>query len=897
MRRNDTGERVDVQVQGQDRKLSPASYNNTWMEENMEAIRLRTEYMSEPIGIDIENPLLQWNCQGGRRQTGFEVEAYLDPKGDRIIWRDTQHTDKMSVYFAGEIQSRQRIYWRVRLTDEEDRVGPWSRLTFFEMGLLQASDWRADWIMADELENIDGRERPAHYMRRRFAVEKGGEGRLYAACRGLYRIFINGQPVTEQVLMPGSANYDAFSYYQTFDVTQLLQEGENEMLAVLGEGWYRGCQGLEGVRRLYGDRLEGLFQLEVDKKAVCISDDQWEATTDGPIRYNDMQQGEWYDARKKLSDARWKPVIAVSRAGEQKGKLCCSNAVPIREHERIKGRLIQTPNRENVLDFGQNLAGYVEIHVKCPSGRIRLVHGETLDAQGNFTIENFQDRSRHKEGGIRQEIVYTCGTDEHIYKPSFSIFGFRYVRVETDMELSRMNFTAVAVYSDMGEMARFHCGHKKLEQFVKNSMWSMKSNFCDVPTDCPTRERAAWTGDIGVFAPTALSMMECYTVLRKWLAQVRSTQFADGRIANISPRTNIPNFFSDMLAGSVGWGDACILVPYTMYRYSGDKRILEENYGMMRRWFAYLMGRARQCPPEQQERSPYEMYTIDTGVDYGEWLEPGVDPTAQMRTPQVRVATAYLAYSANLMSKIAQIIGQKEAKQYRASYEMAKSAFRWEMVEKEKMSFEKQAEYVRALAFNLLDKEEAKEAAERLNRLVIKNGYHLNTGFLSTHLLCEVLDDYGYTDTAIRLLLQEEMPGWLYSVTKGATTVWETWNGINMQGNPSQSLNHYAYGAVCGWIYRRIGGISYEENKVLIAPLTDQRIGHVSLSLQTPFGMVRSGWRINDTKDTFIYDGEIPANMTGELHMANGTVRLLQPGRYYYQCSCNVGKDEGNVTT
>lgn len=316
---------------------------------------------------------------------------------------------------------------------------------------------------------------------------------------------------------------------------------------------------------------------------------------------------------------------------------------------------MKTPNGETVIDYGQNLAGYIEFTLYAHAGdRIVLTHGETLDENGNFTQENFQDRKRHKEGGTRQQVVYTCKEGKNHYKSRFTIWGFRYAKVETDIDISGAAFTSIAVYSRMEQTGSFECSDRYVNRLVQNSIWSQKSNFCDVPTDCPTRERAAWTGDMGVFAETGLYLMDCYPVIRKWLAECRMAQFPDGKIANIAPKSNVPGFFAGLLAGSVGWGDACIIVPYALYKRFGDRRILEENYEMMQKWYGFLENRAKQKPLnpiKRLKRNPYRRFTIETGVDYGEWCEPDVESTSAMRTPQGKVATAWFARSGKMLAE------------------------------------------------------------------------------------------------------------------------------------------------------------------------------------------------------------------------------------------------------
>lgn len=840
----------------------------------MKAVKLRTEYMENPIGIDIRYPYLSWNCSGGKKQTAYEISASADGV---LLWNSGKTaTDKMNAILGVKAESRQRIFWKVRLWDEADTAGEWSEEAFFEMGLLEKSCFSAKWINP-ELVCDPGIHKPASYLKTSFQVEKEGKARLYVTSHGLYEAYINGGRVGSFVLAPGTSSYDKKLAYQTYDVTELVKQGTNEVQVILGDGWYRSCSGVDGERNLYGEDVALYFQLEVDGKAVCISDENWQASQNGPIRENDMQQGEVIDALKEEITQ----FHEVKRKSFGVDNFCCANCVPIEERERFEGHLIKTPNGDTVIDYGQNLAGYIEFTINAHAGdRIVLTHGETLDQDGNFTTENFQDRKRHKEGGIRQSVDYTCKEGENHYKSRFTIWGFRYAKVETDLDLSAARFTSVAVYSRMEEIGKFECSDPDVNQLVKNSIWSQKSNFCDVPTDCPTRERAAWTGDMGVFTETGLFLEDCYPVIRKWLGECRLNQYEDGRLANIAPRNNNPGFFAGLLAGSVGWGDACILVPYTLYQRYGDIRILEENYEMMQKWYQYLENRAKQKPLnpiKRLKRNPYRSYTIETGVDYGEWCEPDVESTMSMRTPQEKVATAYFARSGKLLAEIAGILGKEEdAQKYGRTAQQAKKAYCHIALEEGRIHSDRQAKYVRAIAFGLLSPEEEKQAAADLNQLVVKLGYHLNTGFLSTPSLCQVLAQSGYTETAYRLLLQDTMPGWLYSVKKGATTIWETWDGINEKGEVKASLNHYSYGAVTGWLFSGVCGICLREGRITIQPLPNKALQYAKAAYHSPLGEIVSGWKYEG--DKIIYEMQIPSNAEAEVFLPDGRRKVLAAG-------------------
>lgn len=844
----------------------------------MKAINLKTEHLTDPIGIDIAKPYLSWTCEDGIMQTAYEIEARED---GNLLWDSGKVCgSQMHAVLEKELQSRQQVSWRVRLWDEAGREGEWSEHAVFETGIMDKALFKAAWINP-ELVCDPEVHKPASYLKKSFHAAKGKEARLYITCHGLYEAYINGKRVGEFVLAPGCYNYDRKVAYQTYDVTDLIRDGENLAEVILGDGWYRSVSGVDGDRNLYGAGVALFFQLEIDKNVVCVSDESWTASQSGPIRENDMQQGEVVDARmEEITDYH---EVKVEGFGVE--TLACSNCMPVAEMEHFTGKCIRTPNGETVIDYGQNMAGYISFRLKAHAGqKIVLTHGETLDENGNFTQENFQDRKRHKEGGTRQQVVYICREGFNEYKAKFTIWGFRYAKVETDIDLRDAEFTAIAVYSKMQELGTFTCSNADVNQLVHNSIWSQKSNFCDVPTDCPTRERAAWTGDMGVFAATGLYLEDCYPVIRKWLAECRLTQHEDGKLSNISPRNNNPGFFAGLLAGSVGWGDACIIVPYVLYQRYGDVRILEENYAMMQKWYAFLERRAKDNPEDATElmkQNPYRDYTIETGVDYGEWCEPDVDSTLAMRTPQQKVATAYFARSGQMLAEIAQILGKTEdAGHYRTVAENAGKAFRYIAVEDGRVHSDRQAEYVRAITFELLTEEERRQAADDLNSLVQRNDYHLNTGFLSTPQLCAVLADYGYVETAYKLLLQDTMPGWLYQVKKGATTIWETWDGINEEGVPSASLNHYSKGAVTGWLFEGVCGIRLVGGKIEIKPQPCNMLDYAKAVYHSPVGDIESGWRCEGGK--FVYEFVIPANTGADIVLPDGRRERIAAGRHCF---------------
>ena len=739
--------------------------------------------------------------------------------------------------------------------------------------------WEAKWI-DPELPHDEKERQPASVLRRRFTAEATENAVLYITCHGLYEALLNGRRVGDFVLAPGTGDYKQRLCVQAYDVSMLLRAGENELTVTLGDGWYRGNVGVDGLYNYYGNDLALLCQLEIGGEIALVSDEGWEASQNGPTRLNDLEKGETYDARmEEIAD--WHGVT-VKDCGF--ANLCGEVFAPILEQERFEGKLLTTPNGETVIDFGQNLAGYTELRVTAKVGqRITLWHGETLDENGNFTQKNFEPGDRNKNGGIPQRLDYICKDGLNVWKPRFSIFGFRYAKIETDVDLTDAHFTAIAVYSEMPQSGFFECGNADVNRLFRNSLWSMRSNFCDVPTDCPTRERAGWTGDAAAFAPTAVYLTDCAPIFRKWLGECRLAQGEDGLVQNIAPVNNSGSMISNMLQGSAGWGDACVIVPWTLYETSGDKTILEENYDMMCRWMAFCEKRASKTRLGNL-RNPYKKYLVDEGFHFGEWCQPDVDNMDAMKKTMLsgapEVATAYYFRSATLMAKIAGILGKTEdEKKYASIAEGAKKAYRYTCTKDGKIRSDRQCEYVRPIAFGLLEGEEVQTAADALNELVVKNGCHLNTGFLSTPFLCSVLADHGHTDTAYKLLLQDTCPSWLYAVKKGATTIWETWDGVREDGTVHDSLNHYSYGAISGWLFSGVCGIRLSEGKLRLCPRPDPSLGWAKAEWRSPVGTIKSAWHYEDSKLILDFEVPFPAN----IELPNGEKREVTEGEYHYE--------------
>jgi alpha-L-rhamnosidase len=486
---------------------------------------------------------------------------------------------------------------------------------------------------------------------------------------------------------------------------------------------------------------------------------------------------------------------------------------------------------------------------------------------------------------LRQEVQYTLKVGQQDYQPTFTAHGFRYVKVDNWPEtVLPQNFTAVAVYSDLRQTGHFECSHPAINQLVQNTLWSQKGNFMDIPTDCPTRERAGWTGDIAIFCETGSYLMDTRRFLSKWMKDLALQQSEDGCVPNIVPSVGV----LESLNGSAGWGDAAVVVPYTLYRMYDDEQILSDQYESMKDWLSFVEDRARQSSLINRLRGiPRNRYLVDTGYHWGEWLEPGhvmvLDTLKNMIVPDAEVATAYFAYSAALLSEIAAALEkQEDAIYYRDLSDQVKAAYRQAFTRDGLVESDRQARYVRPVALDLLPEADKIKNVERLNQMVISNHYRIGTGFLTTPFILPVLSDYGYVDTAYRMVENTERPGWLYAISKGATTIWENWNGINDRGVPHDSLNHYAFGAVTGWFFSHVAGITPLEpgfSRIRIKPTPGGSLKHAQCRYESAAGLISSSWRVDG--ENFTLDIETPSET--EVYLPDGTHNIVQSGQYHWR--------------
>ena len=851
----------------------------------MKAINLRTEYLTNPIGIDIKNPRLMWNCDGGKKQTAYRILAICD---EQTVWDSGKvQSSSMRAEYPLPPKSRQKIEWSITLWDENDEEGESASATF-EYGLLNAADWQAKWISGDYKVNKKQRY-PVDCFKKSFNAKNFVKARLYITACGLYEAKINGRRVGEFIFAPGSTDYRKRIQYQVYDVTGLVQGGDNELTVELADGWYRGSNGAKGRRNTYGTQTKLFAQLELydsngNVSRIC-ADESWAWSNDGAIEFADLKDGERINANKAPSYSGRAKVVSFT------ANLTASNNVQVKERERFSPvECITTPTGKKVLKFPQNLSGYISFRLNAhKADKVHIVLGEMLGSDGELTLKNIQCVHKGKRTPL-QEFTYICKEGLNEYTPKFFYGGFQYALVETAVPFKKEDFEAVAVYSAFEETSSFECSHPLINQLYHNTLWSLKSNSTDLPSDCPTRERMGWTGDSEIFFNTAAYMVDYAAFARKHVRDIFDRQWKSGRLPQIAPFAN-EDWFMWVMNGSVGWACAGVYIPLYFYRVYGDKRILEENYAGMLKYADFMISRAGKwggpyAKPMHLSRKNRK-YAVNCGQSYGEWAEPE-DVCAfkwyDFAAPHPEESTAYTYFTLKRVLEVAEILGKKPDKRLariKEYSEGARRAYR-ELVTKEKFTLDtdRQAKLVRPIYMGLLTQEQEEFAKKRLIKAMENYGWRLGTGFLSTPLILDVLADIN-VEYAYRLLENEELPGWLAMPKNGATTIWEAWEGNTVKAKGLASLNHYSKGAVCEWLMRRMCGINIAgENNFVISPKPGGNLSYARASYNSVYGTVSCGWQ--KTEKGCTYAVTIPSNCTAEIVLPDGQTHTVGAGEYTF---------------
>jgi alpha-L-rhamnosidase len=834
----------------------------------IKVLGLLTENSTNPIAIGVQAPRFSWQLNTEKRntmQSAYEINVSAD-KGS--VWKSGKITGSQSVqvsYAGSPLQSDQKYTWKVRVWDNNGKASPWSDAASFKMGLLTTADWKAQWIEAGYVE--DSVNRPAILFRNQFALAKKiKSATLYITAHGMYEVQLNGKRVGDAYLAPGWTSYNKRLQYQAYDVTNMLTNGNNAIGATVGNGWYRGFLAWDDNKNIYGKKLGLLAQVNVvysdGTSETVVTGDKWKSTNSA-IKSVEIYHGETFDAREEkngwasagYNDGEWKGVHLLNTSFDN---LTTTENEPVKKHETFKPiKLITTPTGEKVLDFGQNLVGWVVVKANGKAGdQIVIKHAEVLDKAGNFYTENLR--------AAKATATYILkGGAEETFEPHFTFYGFRYIKLENyPGEINMDNFTAVALYSDMKPTGTFTSSNALINQLQHNIQWGQRGNFLDVPTDCPQRdERLGWTGDAQAFSRTATFNFGVDNFFSKWMKDVAADQLANGKVPHV-----IPNVLGPDNGGATGWADVATIIPWNIYLAYGDKKILETQYPSMKAWVKYMT-----------DESKNDLW--NTGFHFGDWLfyRPFDDNDGRSAvTDKYLIAQCFYANSVQLMINTAKVLNNAaDEATYTALLQKIKAAFLKEYVTPNgRLVSGTQTAYVLALNFDMLPENLRKQAAERLAENVKSYNTHLTTGFLGTPYLCHVLTRFGYTDLAYSLLLQQDYPSWLYPVKMGATTIWERWDGekpdSTFQTPGMNSFNHYAYGAIGDWMYRKMVGLdTYEDGvgykHIKIQPHIGGGFTNASASLQTYYGTVSSGWKIEG--NTILMDVEIPANTTATVYV------------------------------
>jgi alpha-L-rhamnosidase len=846
--------------------------------------RLRCEYLVDPLGLDERAPRLSWQLASerrGARQVAYRVRVASTPAklaagrldrwdSGRVVGDQTTHV----VYAGTPLRSREVCHWSVEVWDETGASAV-SVSASWSMGLLDATDWSARWIAADPgiirqdpeatAPTLLDPGTPAVFNRAFDLPAAVARATVYFTARGLVDLSVNSSRVGADLFAPEWTDYDKRIHYRTYDVTALLAPGRNTLSATLGDGWWSGYVGWQETRARYGS-LENslLIQLEVElidgSRLTLGTDGSWQCAT-GPILSSDMMMGEIYDARRVSRD--WlaaKEVVAPSVP------LVAQRAEPVTiTEERVPVSCNEISPGVWIYDLGQNISGFVRIRVRNLSAgtRLTLRHGERLSPDGTLYVENLR---RAKA----TDIYVTRGDAEEVYQPHFTFHGFQFVELTGHPGTPPAGVvTGCVIHSATPPAGHFECSHAGVNRLWLNGLWSQKDNFLSVPTDCPQRdERLGWMGDAQVFLRTATYNMEVAAFFTKWMIDVEDAQTAEGIFPDVAPRLREGENFIGLgnLGGAAAWADAGVIIPHTLWRVYGDRRILERHYGAMVKWVEWIAS-----------HNPGGLRLHQLANNYGDWLCIPSDTSFGTHSPMKNlVATAYWADDCTKLAEIARELGRSaDASRFELMFEKVRAAFQKEwLLPDGQLAVETQTAYLLALAFNLFPQEVRVRAAERLVDNIRALDWHLSTGFIGVSFLNPILSLTGHASVAYKLLLRDDYPSWLYPVKHGATTIWERWNGWTKEEGffvpHMNSFNHYSLGSVGEWLFRHVLGIEIDPEvagfqQFILRPYIADGLDHAQGYYRTLHGEIRSAWRRRDSR--FEWTFTVPANTRARVYL------------------------------
>lgn len=869
--------------------------------------------LRKPIGID-EIPKFAWRMKSDKNATEQSTYRIVVEENGKLMWNSgsVKSSKNSEIQYEGEpLRTGRKYEWYVRCQDNygEEAI---SDKQLFYTGMLETDFQDVKWIRSTEsrkplqdvtnagavfsgqlksLEHPEEQLESPIYFRREFVIKKAVKNAvIFATAQGIYDLFVDGKQISP-MYAPEYTSYQHYLEYQSMDITDLLKEGKHAVGIILADGWYTGKIGLMGVGNQYGDCTAVAMKMRIEYEdgtvETLVSDDTFRWNY-GAYIYADLFVGEYVDiekmntdfARAGYVDKDWHEVdVAKFKVEVFKGR----TVEPIEVLRTIKPTLIHTPSGEWVLDAGENIVGFTGVDMICPvDTELALEHSEVLDNEGNF-LQNIMGQNKNQKDRL------ICKSGQKVtYQPHFTFHGFRYVKITGLVEVHAENFTIYVVGSNLKQLGTFTCSNEDLNQLQNNIFRSQQGNMLAIPTDCPQRERAGWTGDMQVYAPTAVFNMDVYQFLKRWLFDMRLEQLEDGQIPNVIPTIDSNKYIDGEEKKhicSAGWGDACVIVPYRLYQAYGDIKVLEENFEMMQKWMAFI------------ETELDENGLWNQGFHFGDWLIPSImaeshDPMQTAIRTKEEVASAMYAYTTDMMINICTILGKTEdASHYLQMNAKTRKAFSDIYISDEGvMRQQLQGLYVLAIQMNLVEKSKKDGLVRKLVELIHEADDCLDTGFLSVPFLLDALCECGENELAYKVLMQKKAPSWLYAVTKGATTIWENWMAILPDGiRTNSSYNHFAFGCVGDFMYRKIGGLQMEAagyQKVHIEPDFTCGLTFATTTYDSQYGEIIIDWK----RDGLYADVSVvlPPGTSGSI-LIEGKCIEIDNGRHEFK-KIKVGK-------
>lgn len=846
--------------------------------------KITLDYELSLSGVD-NFPVIGWEIasdQQSVKQICYQLQVSYDKYFDVILFDSGLiNSDASANVNINDIllHPSTRYFVRVRINDNHGEESPWSAVAEFITGMMD-TPWSGDFISAENSADKDNSK--VTLVRKPFSLNKGSavaSAYLHVSALGLYQFYLNGQKVGDDVLTPGWTSYHHHLLYQTYDLSEQLQRDDNVIGAELAAGWFKGDMGFTRDRNYYGEQTALICQLVIHyqdgTQQIVVTDDSWHGE-DSPILFSEIYDGEICDASLEREgwnntgyDASyWRPVSLIRY---DKKVLTAQSACKVKKISALEPvAIITTAQGDTVIDFGQNLSGWVEFKVSGKLGdKVILRHFETLDAEGNVYLDNLRS--------AKQRVEYVLkGDAEEVYHPQFTYQGFRYVKVESyPGKILPENFKALVLHSDMAHTGHFNCSNEDLNQLHHNILWGLKGNFVDVPTDCPQRdERLGWTGDAQIFCRTASYLMHTRNFFAKWLRDLRHDQTPEGGVPHVVPDiltghcANDINLAEGGTHSAAAWADAAVINPWTMYLMYGDTRILENQYQSMKGWVDFMLTHS-------------ENLIWRYKLQFGDWVALDAKEGSYFgATPTDLVCTAYFAHSTELFSRAAKALNRTEDfERYSALHQQIVQRFQDEFFTPSgRLAARTQTAHILALYFNLVPEPFRERTVNTLVELLREHDGHLVTGFVGTPYFCHALSQNGREKEAWELLLKEDFPSWLYQVKAGATTIWEHWDGLKPDGTmwsaDMNSFNHYAYGAVGEWLYRSVAGIEADVDEpgfkhVIIEPTIGGGLSFVDATYQSIYGEIAVGWKVLDERVTL--------NVTVP-HNTHATIKLSSLG-------------------